>query len=386
MKELSVKETKVETREMKFGFVIHPITGKQLIAKARNIGTFSKMLSSLNFWGFLQFYHFPKWFKRENNYLPPQVLYTYDNVTSPTGVSVSGKIVGIMMSPKQILEDQQLALKMIRKSYQSLEKFGVEILGLGALTGIIGSNGEMIDNQVSAAVTTGDCFMVYTSVKILERALEKLGIHLPLSTVAIIGFPGRVGTAIARMLASKGANLNLIGRVQSKPVQQLRFDLMKTYGVAVELRNDLTDVLQTQKIIVSASSREGIINQNELSSGSVVIDVSLPKNVIGVKAERDDILVIDGGIVSLPMETNCKHDPFGIGKNNILACLAEAIILALEHRKESFSIGRRLELDKIEEIGLLGEKHGFIVKDLISFDRVIPQKIFSNVRSIVNQQ
>ena len=41
------------------------------------------------------------------------------------------------------------------------------------------------------------------------------------------------------------------------------------------------------------------------------------------------------------------------------SCLGETMVLALENRADSFSIGGELDLDRIREIGRLAEVHGF---------------------------
>ncbi|MHA2281702.1 MAG: hypothetical protein ACXAC5_12715 [Promethearchaeota archaeon] len=367
---------------MKFAFVIHPLSTSEMIKKLLNMNRMWWMFLTINFWSSLLYYYLPEKMKKKVSYLSPKVCYTFDKITSLKGVSTTGKIVNIVVPPEQFMKDQQAALDMIKRSYHIVENWGVEIFGLGALTGIIGSSGKEIEQEIPVAITTGTSYLIYNAVETLKKALHRIGKGLSRSKVSIIGFPGWIGASIAHLLGKKGANLNLVGRIVSKPVQNLRHTLMATYGIDVELNDDITQCFKTEKIIVAASTREGIINQHQLSPGSIVIDVSLPKNVVGLKAERDDILVIDGGIVGLPETTNCKHDLFGYGKNNVLACLAEPIILALENRNESFSVGRNVNISKVEEIGALGEKHGFAVRDLIDFNNIIPEKVFHNVRKL----
>ena len=58
----------------------------------------------------------------------------------------------------------------------------------------------------------------------------------------------------------------------------------------------------------------------------------------------------------LPGDVQVKN--IGLPKNVVCACLAETIVLALEGRFESFTVGRAIEWSKVHEIYQLGLKHG----------------------------
>ena len=51
----------------------------------------------------------------------------------------------------------------------------------------------------------------------------------------------------------------------------------------------------------------------------------------------------------------------------IPSCLAETMILALEDREESLSLGRDLNPDTVQEIGSIARTHGFDFSRLLSF-------------------
>ena len=48
------------------------------------------------------------------------------------------------------------------------------------------------------------------------------------------------------------------------------------------------------------------------------------------------------------------------------SCLGETMVLALEDRADSFSIGRDLNLDRVREIGRLAEAHGFVFSEALA--------------------
>jgi predicted amino acid dehydrogenase len=69
-------------------------------------------------------------------------------------------------------------------------------------------------------------------------------------------------------------------------------------------------------------------------------------------------LVISGGIVDVPGRVDLGFD-FGLPAGRAYACMAEVMVLALEGRYESFSLGQRVEMEKVREIARLARKHGF---------------------------
>ena len=60
--------------------------------------------------------------------------------------------------------------------------------------------------------------------------------------------------------------------------------------------------------------------------------------------------------------------------------MAETMILALEGRSEDYSIGKRLELERVREIAGLAEKHGFGLAGFRSFERAVDAETIESIR------
>ena len=71
-----------------------------------------------------------------------------------------------------------------------------------------------------------------------------------------------------------------------------------------------------------------------------------------------DVLVVDGGMMDVPGEVDFGFD-FGLPPGNAYACMAEPMVLALEGRYESYSLGKRIQIDQVRTIAQLARKHGF---------------------------
>jgi hypothetical protein len=61
--------------------------------------------------------------------------------------------------------------------------------------------------------------------------------------------------------------------------------------------------------------------------------------------------------------------------------MSETMVLALEDRCESYTLGRGVDLAKVREIDTLAERAGFELADMRAFDRVIPPESIAAVRA-----
>jgi hypothetical protein len=112
-------------------------------------------------------------------------------------------------------------------------------------------------------------------------------------------------------------------------------------------------------MIVTATSGAGkkVLDIMKVKPGCVITDVARPLDLPpGEVAKRPDVLVIESGEILLPGEVEMKN--IGLPENVAYACLAETIVLALEGKFESFTVGREIEWEKVREIYRLGLKHG----------------------------
>ena len=62
------------------------------------------------------------------------------------------------------------------------------------------------------------------------------------------------------------------------------------------------------------------------------------------------------------------------------ACMAEVMILALEGRCESYTLGRDITVEQVEEIASLAAKHGFRLGGFRSFERAVTREEVELVR------
>ena len=69
-------------------------------------------------------------------------------------------------------------------------------------------------------------------------------------------------------------------------------------------------------------------------------------------------MIIGGGVVNIPGEVDFGFN-FGLPPDRAYACMAETMVLALEGRYESYSLGKHIRVEKAREIAQLARQHGF---------------------------
>ncbi len=133
-------------------------------------------------------------------------------------------------------------------------------------------------------------------------------------------------------------------------------------------------------MLTVTSAFEPIIEAEHLRPGAVVCDVARPRNVSrSLVEQRDDVLVIEGGVVDLPGDVDFGFD-FGFPPGKAFACMAETALLALEGRYECFTLGRGITLDRVNEIARIAAKHGARLSGFRSFERALTDEYIDKIR------
>jgi predicted amino acid dehydrogenase len=238
------------------------------------------------------------------------------------------------------------------------QKQGARILGLGAFTSVAGDGGVTVAQRLKMPVTTGNSLTVGMAVGALEDAAQKRDLRLDTATAAVVGASGSIGLACAEMLARLVESLVLVGR-QEIHVSQARAQVEAAGAAKVQVSTRIDDIRDADLVLSATSAVEPIIEARHFKEGAIVCDVARPPDVSpAVRRERKDVSIINGGIVDVPGHVDFGFD-FGLPAGQAFACMAEVMVLALEGRYESFSLGQRVEREKVQEIARLARKHGF---------------------------
>jgi predicted amino acid dehydrogenase len=249
---------------------------------------------------------------------------------------------------------------------------------------VVGDAGVTISRHLTIPVTTGDSYTVAVAVAATKEAARRLDIDLRTATAAVVGATGAIGSVCAEMIAHDVPRVILLGR-RAERVRQVQAKVQAASAEAV-LATDIGAVRQADVIIAVTSAVDSVIQPEHLKPGCVVCDVARPRDVArAVVEQRDDVLVIEGGMVEVPGEPDF-HFNFGFPPRMAYACMAETIALALEGRYESFTLGKEIKLEQVQEIAALAERHGFRLGGMRSFERAVTDEQIERIRRNARRQ
>jgi predicted amino acid dehydrogenase len=345
-----------------FAFIIHPIDPKRDVS--RKFPFLGRVLNERQ----IDFF---------STFFPPVYISEIEGICSETtGKEVGGWFIACPYTPRRMMElPERTVYRKIIQTGRLAEKLGAQMLGLGAFTSVVGDAGVTIAKALDVPVTTGDSYTVIVAVDAIREAARLMDIPLCASTAAVVGATGAIGQVCADLLADDVERLYLVGRRQEK-LEELR-DRLSVHARAELVVSTSMDVLaEAQLILTVTSAVHDVIRPEYLQPGSVICDVARPRDVSAMVARvRDDILVIDGGMVDVPGPVDF-HFNFGFPPGKAYACMAETIALALEGRFEDYTLGKHITRARVEEIGSIARKHGFRLSGFRSFEKeVTPQQI-----------
>jgi len=350
-----------------FAFIIHPIDPKRDVS--RKFPLLGRILTERQ----IDFF---------STFFPPVYISEVEGIISQaTGKQIKGWLLACPYTPRRMLElPEQTVYRKITQTGRLAERLGAQILGLGAFTSVVGDAGLTIARQLDIPVTTGDSYTVAIAVQSIRRAAEMLEISMPNATAAVVGASGAIGRVCAELLADEVGRLLLIGR-DAAMLEDLRTRLRVRARAELVTSTEMNVLSQAQLILTVTSALHQIIQPEHLQSGSVVCDVARPRDVSAMlAAARNDILVIDGGMVDVPGPVDF-HFNFGFPPGKAYACMAETIALALEGRFEDYTLGKEISRQQVDEITSIAEKHGFRLSGFRSFEKEVTLEQIEAVRA-----
>ncbi len=353
-----------------FAFIIHPVNPKADVG--RKYPLLGRVLT-------------PRQIDFLCTFWPPVYISEIEGVRSiETGRAIRGWFIAVPYTPHRMLElPEQVVYRKIVEAGHLAERLGARILGLGAYTSVVGDAGLTIAQRLDIPVTNGDAYTVYMAVAAVREAARRMGTgderqhgcgswsdRGDRAGVRADAGPRSAGTDSGR------ASPRSRGR-SARPVR----------GAAAQVRSstDLSTIYSADLILTVTSATTAVIEPEHLKPGAIVCDVARPRDVSRRVAEvRDDVLVIEGGMVEVPGPVDFGFD-FGFPPGKAYACMAETMALALEGRYEDFSVGKHITLAQVEEIAAIAARHGFRLSGFRSFERAVSDAQIAAVRERAQQ-
>jgi predicted amino acid dehydrogenase len=320
-------------------------------------------------------------------YFPPIYLARITGGRSPaSGQRIEGHLFSLGATPRQMMKrPARLTYRRLNQVARMAQARGARILGLGAFTSVVGDAGITVARQANIAVTSGNSLTVAVVLETARQALLGMGAaDLTGVKAMVVGATGSIGSACARLLARSVVEVTLVSIEPGRLHDLKRTIQAETPLARVNIADRADQALADSDLIIMATSALGqrVIDLTRCKPGAVICDVARPPDVDQAEASlRPDVLVIESGEVLVPGHIDFGYD-LGLLPGTTYACLAETALLAMEGRFENYSLGRNLEIERIQEIYRLFEKHGFKLGELRSFGQSVTPGDLARVRAL----
>ncbi len=366
-------------RKSRFAFVIHPLSTK-FFRNVEPLGTIAQ--------------HSPgvvmDAMEKALAYAPP---FTYSHVTgikSPTGAEAEGWLITVGGTPKELMSHSpEFTYARLLDAADIARKLGAQIMGLGAFTKVVGDAGVTVAKKATLPITTGNSYSASGALWAAHEAVDRLGlaevddegrIH---GKAMVVGATGSIGSVCARLLALSSDELWLVSPESAK-LLALKHEIERANPRAeVHVAATPDEHLADMDVIVTATSGAGkrVLDIMKVKPGCVITDVARPLDLSAEDvAKRPDVLVIESGEIELPGDVQMKN--IGLPPGVVYACMAETVVLALEGRYETFTVGRNIEWEKVKEIYRLGLKHGMKLAAISGVNGVFTAEDLARIREL----
>lgn len=404
-----------EKPERKFAFIIHYAAPEDVVLNNPSFATFSKD----------EIYQLMEWQAKTKeaglvSYMP--AIRSKDGTVAEgwlIGVPFGAR--QIMSLPREVTGD------VIKQAVDMGRELGAGIIGLGALSSVVTRGGRTVQNRGIAITSGNSFTVLMAMEAVILGAekmhinLETargavLGatgsigrncailLSEKVQNIVLLGNPEHVRSSknrlaslstdiykkaasrrnagelsgvsqwldnIARELKVKGTEEALGYLEQINDDTAITVDLVAEVCRYLNIDTPITTSLNIAEtlpdcnmIIAASNSPDYLVYPENLRPGAVVCDVARPADVAPeCYKERNDVLVLEGGLVQFP--DNIAFGPnLGYRDGVNVACLSETILLALEGDYNDYSIGTVMPLEMVEYMRRLSEKHGFSLAGL----------------------
>jgi predicted amino acid dehydrogenase len=343
-------------RVNRFAFVIHPLS-QEYFKTVKPIEVLSQVSPPI----------FMDAVEKALAYLPPFVYSKVTGIRSPTGVEAEGWLISVGGTPKEIMShDPEFTYRRLLDAAKIARQLGAQIMGLGAFTKVVGDAGATVARRAPLPITTGNSYSASGALWAARDALLRLRLLPPpkpdgkiAMKAMVVGATGAIGSVCTRLLAMAAEEVYMVSPETAKLLSLKESILKDTPDARLFLSSRADKDVADMDMIVTATSGAGkkILDIMKVKPGCVITDVARPLDLPPEEvARRPDVLVVESGEIQLPGDVTMRN--IGLPANVAYACLAETIVLALEGRFESYTVGREIEWAKVREIYRLGLKHG----------------------------
>ncbi len=303
--------------------------------------------------------------------LKPQVIGNVTFADNPE--EVAGYIIMVPEGARSMLErGRSKVMPKIEAAVDLAVELGCGVVGLGALTATIAKGGQLLRKRTDIGVTNGNAFTAWMTYRGLERILDQFPTHNP--SIAFVGATGSVGASVVDLVAKSELSTDITLVARNVPRLEALADKVRRTDpwMNVVTATDINAVREADVVVLMTSSADALLKSEHLKPGAIILDDTQPRNTDpALSRERPDVLIVDGGLVSIPGVQVNAH--IGLPQGHSYACLAETMLLGLAGHTGHFSIGTPGS-EEISTVARHADRYshfGFDLAHLRSFNNLI---------------
>ena len=321
-------------------------------------------------------------------YAPPLVYSPVTGITSPTGVKAEGWLIGLGVTPEQMqAHGPEFTTKRLLMAAKLARGLGAQIMGIGLFPKAMKSASLEVSKHAVLPITTGNSYLASATLWAAAEAVRRMGLtkvkrgKILKARTMVIGATGAIGAICARLLATAFEEVHMVGRNMAKLLTLQESMQAETKDVELHVSTRADTHLGDMDVVIAASGGAAkVLDIMRLKPGCVVTDLTLPSVFTTDQVvKRPDVLVIRSGEILLP-GNNIEMKDIGLPPEVVYAGLAETIILALEGRFETYTVGSEPQWEKVKEIYRLGLKHGMQLASISGVNGVVSDDEIARVR------
>lgn len=353
--------------QQKFGFLVHARTLDDLYKK----------------FPFLEY--LPKsWSLSLTKKMPTIPASRIEGLHTHTGRELTGYIFGLAMTAHQMMEERELAQKKIRESISFAEKKGIELVGLGALTASLSYGGKLL-SDANLSITTGRTYTIITVANYIKKIIKDFPLDKKEVAIGVVGASGAIGSGCAQLLDEWGVNNFILIDLERKieKLEKKLHNIRDDEQVNVSITHQVSEVKRADIIIAATNAPEAVIHAEYLSRGAIVVNDAQPSDVGDDVYHRDDVLVIEGGVIHTP-GINYNFDLGLASEDETFCCLGEVMILAHNDCFENYSLGEP-NLELISDFRKMANKLDFNLANYQNINGYIPKDKLNRIKEILKK-
>ena len=323
--------------------------------------------------------------------MPSYAAAHLTGIRTPDGRETEGWFVAAPLLPAQMLAfPRDDVYARILAAIDVGVALGAQVAGLGAFTGVVGDGGVTIAERSPIPVTTGNSLTIAAAVRSLFRGAEEMGIDAGRATAVVVGATGSIGAACVQLIAARVRTV-ILRRAQRDAAAHVRRERLApqvpcesalhgrpSRGACASGPDPDRDVVDARR----DRARRSAAGRGRVRSFAAARRQPARRARTARRAgDRRRQHARAGRVRAERVREPGTDFDLALSPGTALACMSETMVLALENRCESYTLGRGVDLEKVREIDALADARGFELADMRAFDKAIPPEAIAATRA-----